>query len=290
MLSKQHGYRAVDARKVDAIYHNLRARIRVIRAKNVVDVYQLTGTAKLAYAYVSSTIRSRADLQCITDIVSQTAHTRGVLRFSWRSFDVFLGNLPRLGLGHDIAYMLDKPTDEIVRETLAESMVNRQTRRGTGKYVHHLDVSYREHIQLYTKRSFDCFARGDGVYLVLEDGTQQLISICQYMFFIWVIKYDVSYFVEQMLQLTDTRSYRYIKTKLLQNISQQHVIHSGYTYGVVRDVVPPVLIALSPDHNTTTPLYMPTPIDTFPLLYPRSLRLEYVDMFISDHNPECDTY
>lgn len=68
-----------------------------------------------------------------------------------------------------------------------------------GRHIIHFNIqmSYRQKMQQYSKKYFDCFARGAVVQHRLDSGGVIDISICQYMFFLWVFENRIDEFLSR---------------------------------------------------------------------------------------------
>jgi len=86
-----------------------------------------------------------------------------------------------------------------------------------------IQASYRQKMYQYSKRYFDCFARGDVIEHQLSDGTNLDISLCQFMFFLWVFEFKIDQFllqnypkVVEIRRFNQTQNYKPKKKKRKQ--------------------------------------------------------------------------
>ena len=147
---------------------------------------------------------------------------------SGRTFDTLVTSAPRF---IPCCYYLDitDPSNTVYLQELPKEPFQ-------DRHIIYFDLqaSYRQRMSQYSKKYFDCFARGDIVNYHLRDGSVLPISLCQFMFFLWVFEFQIHKFLFLNYQdIVDIRRYYQLhnyhpkkkkrKTITLQQVPVQRV-------------------------------------------------------------------
>ena len=135
------------------------------------------------YDAIIASCPTEESLRYVKAKIDQT-HLKGGRKVSGRIIDTLVTRFSMFG---DCFYYLDYTDPRDLQMVLdIETVIDKSK-------VKLFDVSnsYGQHMTRYSKTYFDCFSRGVQVKHKLGNGKSIMISLCQFNFYIWALRYKV---------------------------------------------------------------------------------------------------